>query len=186
MKGIIVYKGKYGATRQYAEWVGEELKLPVLVLDNLKIEELLNSDFVVIGSSVYFGKMLLSDWLKKNAKNLQNKIIFLFVVCGTPSSEKEKQQHILEDNLPVSLLNSSRIFFLPGRLIRKELSWSDRLLVKIGASFEKDPVRKKAMLEDIDGVKKENLAEIFTTIRSRTLGKDAVIDDDVRVYDSNY
>lgn len=186
MKGMIVYKGKYGATRQYAEWLGEEFKLPVLILDNLKVEGLLESDFVVIGSSVYMGKMLVSDWLKKNVKNLQNKIIFLFVVCGTLHSEREKQQHIIEDNVPASLLNSSRIFFLPGRLIRKELSWSDRLLVKIGASFEKDPVRKKAMLEDIDGVKKENLAEIFTTIRSRTLEKEAVIDDDVRVYGSHY
>jgi menaquinone-dependent protoporphyrinogen IX oxidase len=185
MKGIIIYKGKYGATRQYAEWVGEELKLPVSVLDELKVEELLRSDFVVIGSSVYMGKMLVSDWLKKNVKNLQNKIIFLFVVCGTPPSEKEKQQHIVEDNVPALLLNGSNTFFLPGRLIRKQLSWSDRLLVKIGASFEKDPVKKKAMLEDIDAVKKENLVEMFTAIRSLTLGKDAVIDEDIPVYGSD-
>ena len=186
MKGIIVYKGKYGATRQYAEWVGQEFKLPVLSLHNLQVEGFLKADFVVIGSSVYMDKMLVSDWLKKNVKNLQNKIIFLFVVCGTPHSEREKQQKILEDNVPASLLNSSKTFFLPGRLIRKELSWSDRLLVKIGARFEKDPVKKKAMLEDIDAVKKENLAEIFTAIQSLTLGKDVVIDDDARVYGANY
>lgn len=181
MKGIIVYKGKYGATRQYAQWVSEELKLPAFTPDNLDMEQMLKSDFVVIGSSVYMGKMLVSDWLKKNIKTLQNKIIFLFVVCGTPSSEKEKQQHIVADNVPALLLNTSNTFFLPGRLIRKELSWSDRLLVKIGASFEKDPVTKKAMLEDVDGVKKENLVEMFTAIRSLTLEKEAVTDD-ARVY----
>ena len=185
MKGIIVYKGKYGATRQYAEWVGQELNLPVVVPDNLEGDELIKSDFVVIGSSVYMGKILISDWLKKNIKSLQNKILFLFVVCGTPPSEKDKQQHIVEDNVPALLLSGSNTFFLPGRLIRKELTWSDRLLVKIGASLEKDPVRKKAMLHDIDAVKKENLVEMLTAIRSLTFEKDAVIDDDVRVYGSD-
>ena len=31
MKGIIIYKGKYGATAQYAQWLGEELNFPVHV-----------------------------------------------------------------------------------------------------------------------------------------------------------
>ena len=29
MKGIIIYKGKYGATRQYADWLGKELNLQI-------------------------------------------------------------------------------------------------------------------------------------------------------------
>ena len=29
MKGLIIFKGKYGATRQYAGWIGDELQLPV-------------------------------------------------------------------------------------------------------------------------------------------------------------
>ena len=185
MKGLIVYKGKYGATRQYAQWVSEEFKLREFTPDNLDMEQLFKCDFVVIGSSVYMGKMLVNTWLTKNVKTLQNKIIFLFVVCGTPPSEKEKQQHIVAENVPPLLLNASHTFFLPGRLIKKELSWSDRLLVKIGASFEKDPVKRKAMLEDMDAVKKANLLEMFTAIRALTFGKDVVIDNDVRVYGSD-
>ena len=47
MKGIIRYKIKYGAMRQYAEWVGQELKLPVLVRGSLDVGYLLKSDFIV-------------------------------------------------------------------------------------------------------------------------------------------
>lgn len=185
MKGVIIYDSKYGATRQYAEWMDEELELPVLTPDRVTAQGLLMFDFVIIGSSVYMGKLLIGEWLKQNISILQNKVLFLFIVCATPSSEKEKQEHIIEENVPALLLNGSNVFFLPGRLIKKELSWRDRLLVKIGASFEKDPVKKKAMLEDIDAVRKENLVEMIKVIRSFTLGNDAFIDEDVRVYGSD-
>ncbi|HKH60813.1 MAG TPA: flavodoxin domain-containing protein [Flavitalea sp.] len=166
MKGLIVYSSKYGATRQYAQWIAEELEITVLTSDAATAEDLVKYDFLVVGSSVYMGKLLITEWLKKNISRLQNKKLFLFVVCGTPSSEKEKQQRILDENVPALLRQMSHTFFLPGRLIKKELSWTDRLLVKIGAKMEKDPIRKKAMLEDIDAVKSENLDELIKAIQS--------------------
>ena len=33
MKAIVIYKGKYGSTAQYAEWIAEALYLPVLDID---------------------------------------------------------------------------------------------------------------------------------------------------------
>src|SRR5450755_2164494 len=153
MKGIIVYKGKYGATRQYAEWIGEELQLPALTPDSLDLERLAISDFVVIGGSVYMGEWLTRRWLKQHENILKNKKLFLFVVCGTPSSEKQKQEHIAKYNVPAQILDRSPIFFLPGRLVMKQLSWKDRLMIKLGARMEKNPVKKKAILQGVDGVR---------------------------------
>ena len=77
MKSIIVYKGKYGATKQYAEWLGEELNLPVLSAELADEGQLALSDFYIIGSSVYIGKLQIRKWLKKNLSVLKNKkIIF--------------------------------------------------------------------------------------------------------------
>ena len=59
MKGIVVYKGKYGATRQYAEWLGAEFALPVQPAETLTREKLFLFDYIVIGSSVYVGKLLM-------------------------------------------------------------------------------------------------------------------------------
>ena len=42
------------------------------------------------------------------------------------------------------------------------------MLLRMGASLEKDPVRKKRMLDDIDAVNNEHLVEMFTMIRSLT------------------
>ena len=65
MKGIIVYKGRYGATEQYAKWLEEELKVPAFSAENIW-EEFAKYNFLIIGSSVYIGKLEIRKWLKKN------------------------------------------------------------------------------------------------------------------------
>ena len=113
MSGLVIFKGKYGATSQYAQWVAEELQPPVSPADHVDREVLSKSDFIVIGSSVYIGRMLIGDWLKANEKVLQNKMIYLFVVCGMPPSDKAVQQHFIQENIPPLLINNSYSFFLP-------------------------------------------------------------------------
>ena len=66
MKGVIIYKGKYAATRQYADWLGTELQLPVIIADNIEGKKIAKYDFVVLGSSVYIGKLQIHNWLKNN------------------------------------------------------------------------------------------------------------------------
>lgn len=170
MKGIIVYKGKYGATRQYAEWLSAELKLPVQPAEDLTKEKLSSFDYIIMGSSVYVGKLLMKKWLTKNSAFLGDKKVFLFIVCATPDSEPAKQQDIIKRNVPAPLLGSQNIFFLPGRLVRQKLSRKDALILRLGSWVEKDPVKKKAMLSDIDGVKIENLSYIIESVRKFTSG----------------
>jgi len=170
MKGIVVYKGKYGATRQYAEWLGAELALPVQPAETLTIGKLSLFDYIVIGSSVYVGKLLMGRWLRKNLRLLAEKKLFLFIVCATPDSEPIKQAVIISRNVPASLLGQLNIFFLPGKLVRHKLSWKDALLLRLGGWAERDPVKKKAMLSDIDGVKMENLSKTIASVRRFTSG----------------
>ena len=171
MKGIIIYKGKYGATRQYADWAGRELRLPLFEPVNAGREKLAQCDFVVIASSVYMGKLLIANWMKQHINLLQTKKIFLLVVCATPSSEKEKQAKIIKDNVPDLLLDQCDIFFLPGRLIIKKLSMMDRIFLKIGSMLEKDPVKKKAMQQDIDAVKPEHIHRLLNAVGAFSSGE---------------
>lgn len=39
-RGVVVYESKYGATRQYAEWLGDKLKLPVIMGAEIKADQL--------------------------------------------------------------------------------------------------------------------------------------------------
>jgi menaquinone-dependent protoporphyrinogen IX oxidase len=175
MKGIIIYKGKYNATRQYAQWLAEELNLPRDISDNINSGQLKNYDFLVLGSSVYVGKLLMKRWLKNNVAALQGKKIFLFVVCGTQPEMKEKLQSYLHTSVPGEIRNSCETYFLPGRMVMKELSGWDRFIMKMGALPAKGPEAKKEMRMEYDKVKKENLDELIAAIRKTTEAKNEML-----------
>ena len=166
MKGAIIYQSRYGATQQYAGWIGSQLHLPVFNLCNISAEQLEQYDYLLIGTSVYIGKMLIKDWLKHHAATLQYKKLFLFVVCATPSSERQKQLQIVKDNVPDDLIAAEEIFFLPGRLKIHELTLVDRCFLRMGAKLEKDKRKKEAMTHDIDAVKIENIAPFAKAVET--------------------
>jgi menaquinone-dependent protoporphyrinogen IX oxidase len=166
MKGAIIFKGKYGATRQYADWLGQELSIPVLDLSHAGPEEVVQYDYLVIGAAVYEGRTLHRKWLHKHVAGLKNKKLFHFIVCGTPQTEPQKLQAIVDRNIPEILRQPSSVWFLRGRMVKKKLNWSDRMMLKIGASLEEKPEVKQAMLQDFDEVKKENIASLAGAVRA--------------------
>ena len=168
MKGLVIYKGKYGATKQYAIWIGQELQLTVASADRFPLDELPKYDYIILGSSVYIGKLEIKDWLKKNFQVLRNKKIFLFQVAGSPSDQIEKRESYNKASLSSTILEKIQFYYLPGRMIMRNLSGWDRFMLKMGAKLTKDPVEKKTMLKDFDLVKKENTFPIIEAVKTFT------------------
>jgi menaquinone-dependent protoporphyrinogen IX oxidase len=166
MNGIIVYKGKYGATRQYAQWLGHELHLPVYTSDEIRKKELSLCDFMVIGTSVYIGKLQISHWLRSNLDVIRGKKIFFFQVAGTPPDQKEKLETYIRSGVPGELRQQCEFFYYPGKMAIRELSWTDRFMLKMGARLTKDPAAKKAMLTDYNQVKQENISPLVNVVRN--------------------
>jgi menaquinone-dependent protoporphyrinogen IX oxidase len=164
MKGIVLYKSKYGATKQYANWIGKELGIPVSQIDNIKPGLLDQFDYLILGSSVYIGKLLIAKWLKEKEKILEDKKLYFFVVCGTPPDKTDQLNSYLDVSVPENIRRNSDVFFLPGKMILKELSWLDRMLLKMGAKLTKDPKESKRMLTEYNGVRKENISEIMSAV----------------------
>ncbi|HWN89395.1 MAG TPA: flavodoxin domain-containing protein [Chitinophagaceae bacterium] len=165
MKGLVIYKGRYGATKQYAMWIGQELQLPVASADRFPVDELPKYDYFILGSSVYIGKLEIKDWLKKNFDFLKNKKILFFQVSASPPEQIEKRESYNNASLPPSILRMIQFYYLPGRMIIRNLSAWDRFMLKMGAKLTKDPLEKKAMLTDFDHVKKENILPVIDAIR---------------------
>ena len=166
MNGIIVYKGKYGATWQYAEWAGQELNMPVLMSENCKEDKVQESDFLVVGTSVYIGSLVIKQWLHDNVRNIGQKQIFLFIVCGTPANEKQKLEGYIQSSVPKEIINQCTCFFLPGRLAYKKLSRMDKFLLRLGALLPSNRNKNKTIMEDYDSVKQENLIPLVSAVRT--------------------
>ena len=109
---------------------------------------------------------MISKWLKHNIETLRNKKIFLFVVCGTPISETKKLQTYIESSVPAELLHQCKVYFVPGRLVYKNLSWMDKFMLRMGAMLSKEPEANNALLTDYDDVKEENLDELVNDIKT--------------------
>ncbi|MEO7982438.1 MAG: flavodoxin domain-containing protein [Bacteroidota bacterium] len=164
MNAIIIYKGKYGATKQYATWLGEELELSVQPTSIINREQLDRYDTFLIGTSVYIGKLQVKKWMKQNQSFLQHKKIFLFQVAATPPEQKDKRQSYNLEGIPPELAGCCECYFLPGKMCMDKLSWRDRVLLKMGARLEKNENEKRRMLTDYDEVKREHLAEIIAGV----------------------
>jgi menaquinone-dependent protoporphyrinogen IX oxidase len=168
MKGLVIYKGRYGATKQYAAWIGNELGLPVASADRFPKDQLENYDYFIIGSSVYIGQLEIKKWLKKNLDLLITKKVFLFQVAASPVTDKEKRQSYNAACVPTAVLNDAKNFFFPGRMIMRNLGWFDRFLLKMGAKMTKDPAESKRMLTDFDDVKKEHILPLINAAKTFT------------------
>ncbi len=171
MKGIVIYKGKYGATSQYAQWLGEELGLQVKSADTVKHDEAGSFDYLILGSSVYIGKLQLEAWLSKNEEILTGKKIFFFLVAGTPPSETEKLMSYIRKGIPELLFPFCEYYFLPGKLDMKVLSWKDKFMLRMGARLAKDPADRVNMLTPYDNVKKDNLLTLMEDVHRFHLEK---------------
>ena len=164
MEGVVIYKSKYGATEQYARWIGSALMLPVIEAGEIVNSELPKYDFVILGSSVYIGKLFIKKWLKKNLPTLLNKKVFLFVVSGTSPDQKAKLDGYLAGSLPREAINRTDIHFLPGRLEIKKLSWFDRFMVKMGARLSKYADVKGQMTTGYDRVNQQNIIDLVKAV----------------------
>lgn len=139
--------------------------MPVADSTEIKENELSYYDFLVLGTSVYIGKLQIQKWLKDNLTNLRGKKIFLFQVAATPPEEKEKRQAYNRASIPSAIMKDCEFYFLPGRMIMQKLSWKDRFMLKMGARLAKDPAAKKVMLTDYDNVRKENIAALLNSVQ---------------------
>jgi menaquinone-dependent protoporphyrinogen IX oxidase len=172
MNSLVIYKSKYGATQQYAAWLGKELNLPVKASTECNDTDLAKADFLVLGTSVYIGKLIINEWIKANLAAISGKKIYLFVVCGTPADETVKLESYVASSIPAGLRKNCGIYFLPGRLLFKKLSWLDKFLLRIGYLLSPKKQKEDMHISDYDSVKKENLSELINAIKEELLTKE--------------
>jgi menaquinone-dependent protoporphyrinogen IX oxidase len=169
MKGIIIYKGKYGATQQYAEWLGKELELPVVSAGDETPAHLLNADFVILGSSIYIGKLQLKKWISENQQFLSTRKVYFFLVTGTPLEEKDKLTGYIKNNIPEDVRKVCKCFFFPGKLEFNKLSWGDKLLLKIGAWLSKG-TKNEIPLADYNRVDRQHIDSLVKAVNYLKVG----------------
>lgn len=165
MKGMIIYTTKYGSTKQYAEWLGEDTGFPVRDLKEIKAHEIKDVDMLVFGGWVLASKIKGSSWIKDNWALVRSKKVVVFSTSGgKPTNELTVK--LLESSFSPEIRESIAFFPLHGRVDPKKLNIVDGMMMKLASKlFRNDPLVKE-MTRGIDGVRREALEIVIEHIRS--------------------
>lgn len=107
MKTIVTYKSKYGSTKQYAEWLSEELQCEAVDLSEINAKKLEEYDVIIHGGGLYAKGIAGISFYKKRKEILTEKQFYIFAVGASPYSDKIlseiKKQNLKDvfDNVPL-------------------------------------------------------------------------------------
>lgn len=166
MKAAIIYSGKFGSTRQYAQWLGEVTGLPVFDIRKEPPEPWFY-DLLILGTSVIVGKPTISGWIKKNWHQLRGRKLLLFSVSGTAPGHPDLPIWMYR-HLGEGIMGNLKYLPLRGSLKLSELPWWVRLILKVAAKVTKDPDAKKRMSVGFDHTNRNSLEPIFKWYREQT------------------
>lgn len=172
MRELVVYTSKYGSTKQYAEWIAEELGCKAVPTSAVTAADVAASDVIICGGYLHMGKIKGAEFLVKNWDVLQPKTVLFFSVAGAPHHVPERTQWY-EDNVPSHIRINVPHFPLPGRAM--DLDLGDRMLVMVPRTMlqlrywmKKDPADKAAIegFKPFDGVDRNALRPLIAHVHT--------------------
>lgn len=151
MRGIVLYKSKYGATKKYAEWISEDTGYDICEVSKVKVADLREYDVIVLGGGIYAMGIAGLSFLKKNPELISQKKVYVFCDGASPYDEeayKEVKEHNMKDNL-----KEVPVFYFRGAWDMDSMGLVDRNLCRMlqKAVAKKDPkdyaIWEKALME---------------------------------------
>ncbi len=169
-KVLIIYQSKYGSTRQYARWIQKDIPGDLVDAEKGDKPEFAGYDVIVFGSYIRTGRIVIAPLIVDAWGDIKSKKVVLFTVSGIPPGHPNIRK-IYDNNLPEEMRKDIKYFPLRGRILSKDLSFYDKLLVAIGRMLEKDKTLKEVMSRDFDEVKTENVIPVVEYIKALSVRK---------------
>lgn len=158
MNAIVIYKTKYGSTKQYAEWIAEDLGCSAVDAKKVKVDDLLGYDTIVYGGGLYAEVINGVSLITKNIEKLKDKKIIVYTTGITPSDVRAYYDgEVLEKNFKNGVPENVKIFNFLGKMVLDELTFVHRAalktLKKIMSGKENPTDMEKMLVElcDADG-----------------------------------
>ncbi len=123
MHAIVIYKSKYGSTKQYAQWIADELGCEAVDAKQVKPAALASYDTIIYGGGLYAEMIAGASLITKNFDALQDKKLVVFTTGLTPPACKEYYDvMVVEKNFKPHMRDKIKTFNFLGKMIIEELS----------------------------------------------------------------
>lgn len=177
MKTIVIYKSKYGSTRNYAHWIAEELSCDAVDVSKIKADDLSEYDTIIYGGGLYAEVIAGVLIITKNIEKLKDKKIAIYTTGLTPPDCREYYDNlVVNKNFKTGISSNIKLFHYPGKMIVSELSLVHRTAIKTLKkimSDKKEPTEMEKMLInlcDLDGDFSDRglITELIEYVKSET------------------
>lgn len=121
----VLYKSKYGTTRQYAQWIAQETGGDLYELPHVSLSDLEKYDTIIVGGGLYAGGMLGFSFFKKNFRAIASKKLIVFSV-GASFDNKTNTDKIKDVNLTPEMRGKVAYFHFRGGLDYPAMKTLDR------------------------------------------------------------
>lgn len=137
--GLILYRSKYGATKKYADWLGEKTGFTVLPAKEATKTEIANGEPLILCGAIYASGISGLSVLRKNQALLAGKKVAIFCVGASPYDEKALED-VKKNNLRDDL-GGIPLFYGRGAWDEGAMTAVDRTLCKMlqKSLAKKDP-----------------------------------------------
>lgn len=174
MKTLVIYKSKYGSTKQYAQWIAEELGCEAVDAKSVKPSELEKYDNIVYGGGLYAETINGVSLITKNIDKLRDKRIAVYTTGLTPTDCRDYYDKlIIERNFKFGVPQNVKVFNFVGKMIVSELSVVHRTainMLKKMMSAKENPTDMERLLvelcdKDGDFTERAAISDLVSYIR---------------------
>ena len=141
---LVLYKSKRGFTRQYAEWIAEDLRAELFELSQFPNRDWEKYSRVIYCGGLYANSLNGIRFLAKNQDRLNGKKIIV-VACGISYPQIEdsliRVQNGVMRKLPRTLHEQTKVFLVRGGVTYAKLGFFENFILKMleGAVKKRDP-----------------------------------------------
>jgi len=151
MKTVIIYKSKYGSTKEYAEYIKKNIpNSELFAIETFDKDSLSSYENIILGSSVYAGQTFYNKFLIENWNILKGKNVFIFAV-GMLTEEHQNSKDAYK-NIPVYIRKKVRYIKLPGRVVFSKLNLFEKFIIRMIEGKEKLSVADMVDLEKANSI----------------------------------
>lgn len=122
MKGIILYKSKYGTAKRYANWLQDALHFDIVETSKADIQKVKEYDIIIHCGGIYASGIAGLSFLRKHIKKLKDKKIAVLCAGASPYDE-DAFEKIRKRNMRGGLMKFP-LFYVRG-------SWDESKLTLI-------------------------------------------------------
>jgi menaquinone-dependent protoporphyrinogen IX oxidase len=135
MEKIVIYKSKTGFTKQYAEWIAEEIGCKAVDLKSVTTDLLKQYNIIIYGGGITAGQIGGLKKFKTTMATFADKKFIVFATGATPVEVILKNDEFINANLTGEEKQKIPFFYCQSGINYEKMSFGGRLLMKMFSSM---------------------------------------------------